>query len=120
MHNTEKVKKSFWKSSTFSYLLTFISVIFIIILSIGLSFIIFYGTENDTSEVERYSFIAQIDGGGKRCMTYMLPVNRRSVYISSNYGSYSMKYSVPGRWYSGHSYRIKNGVTDFTPVDSCD
>lgn len=94
-------------------------IIAVIFGSISIFAIASYGVEPEDSRMEDYSFIAQIHGGDKRCMTYRLPVNRRSVYISSDRGSYSIRYSQKGRWFSGHSTTIRRGVTDFIPVESC-
>lgn len=94
-------------------------MITVIVSIISIFVITLYGAKPEDSKVENYSFIAQIHGGDKRCMTYQLPVNRRSVYISSHRGSYSIKYSQKGRWFSGRSTTIRQGVTDFIPVESC-
>lgn len=117
--STSKYDDEFDSSESFFTPFSIGMSIGITVAAVFIAFCTTYGVKNVESELEPYSFIAQIDGGSQRCMTYDLPVNRQDVMINSSRGSYYMSYSIPGRWFGSRSTIIKYGVSDFIPVDSC-
>lgn len=79
-----------------------------------------YGTteETYTKRIDVPMEITMVNGGS-RCVTWLLPENYKGVYVDTNRGSYSLRYSMPTKMFGGTSSLLKNGVVDYQFVKGC-